>query len=514
MGRWSKLAIAILLIISFFPGCKRDAVNDNDTKEEQALSMKFTKYQTTPNPTGMRLSIRQNQNSHGSVLENLGLRTIGRESYTSWKNLELREGVYDIQAYFDRNKQAHRVGETPIISINMSYTGKKKGSIPDFYTDDISDPKTRKAANDFLYAFVQEALRQLGSTMLCIDSEPITNHNLAKADASSAADGRAWSEWYVQAAAVARRAAADLGGSGQLKLIPIINGDPLTEDSLFQSGKQQWLTDVVRASDYLGFDTYHWKHTGEVTDPQRTLDITKFWVDHYAEDKGVIIVEHGFTTVTEHYPDITPDYKNGKYAGTEEQQAEYFHNLFVRLKAENSQNGMLRNKLKGLILFHYRDEPNKEDKWSQYFGIVRKDGTNKAALQTVKQAFGSFETDPYYRPYLTDAGEDVTQAFLTTEAGVQLKYTEGNQFEFLQAVFARPERDVAHSLQIKVEQPGSVIVCINHEYWLNDSNVKTDFTFDITKYVAPGKDNIINMYFTGDKFPFRQKVISVDLIHE
>jgi hypothetical protein len=94
-----------------------------------------------------------------------------------------------------------------------------------------------------------------------------------------------------------RKAAADIGMSDKLTLIPIMNGDPRMQ-SVFKRGvaANQWLTDVVKASDMLGFDTYQRNMNKPATDPSCTLEIMQYWIDNYANGKPVFMCEVGFAS--------------------------------------------------------------------------------------------------------------------------------------------------------------------------------------------------------------------------
>jgi hypothetical protein len=63
-------------------------------------------------------------------------------------------------------------------------------------------------------------------------------------------------------------------------------------------------------------------------------------------------------------------------------------------------------------------------------------------------------------------------------------------------------------LYLEVENPGGVLLTVNREQRLYDVKVGTRFRFDIGRFLQPG-ENEMEIFFTGEKFPFEQVVKSI-----
>jgi hypothetical protein len=491
-------------------GCKQE---DSGQPPVPDAKLSVEKLTVKPNPTGLAFGFWPSPNKQDLVFRDFGKRTTSRIDFRDWKTIEVKKGEYRWNGVFDNVKKSHRYGETPITSVNISFSKqitKQKQTIPDFYYPRITDPETRAVAKRFLYAYVQELLKEAGSAMLTIDYEINSNYLLSKDNEGTRT--KEWSEWYVEAAKTARQAAADLGMQEQLKLVPIVNGDPLDPDSIYRKGTKanQWLLDVVAVSDYLGVDTYHLNvvkgQEPDVTDPKSTIDIIRFWIDNYAGSKDVILCENGFTSVTEHFPDITWR-KKEKYAGTEQQQLMYYRRLLAELEKANKSDGVFHNKLRGFHIWSYMDNSStRKGEYEQSFGLVRLDGTTKPAFSEVRDDIARLERDPFFNPERVVRTENVTETLTNSDQGVMLAYNNGNDYDTLQVTLPPG----SSTIKITTEKPGYLLAGVNGQSWIAQANSeKTEFELNLAPYVHVNESLSVKLFFTGSVFPFQQKVLSI-----
>ncbi len=480
------------------------------------------KHTATPNSTGIQLGFWELNNKQPYTLELFGKRPTSRVGFDAWKKMETSQGVYDFSSVIDNYARAHNYGETVLGAVNISFSSTitpGKETIPSFYPNVITDATTRQAAKNFLYAYVQAMLTNIGSITLTIDYEIVSNYKLYSPGSQSRA--ALWAAWYVEAAATARQAASDMGMSANLKLMPIVNGNPFDTDSPISLGvsQNQWLVDVVNASDYLALDTYQSDSIYPNTSAQTTFDIIQFWIDNFAGSKQVLVTENGFNTVTEIYPNITRVDRNYKTTGTEADQAIFYQNLFSQLGAANQPAGIFHNKLRSYNMWCIRDNTAKpvtdEDR---YFGLVGIDANNndylKPAVPVVQTWYSALESDPFHSPYYIDfnGGTNLTVELLAGTANDTVSYNNGDDFEFLRYTITDLPTATTYNLHINTLDSGNVIIHINNK-WLYQA-YNTQFTLDVSPYCLPGDTNIIDVYCTSAKFPFKQRVQYLKLIPE
>jgi hypothetical protein len=273
---------------------------------------------------------------------------------------------------------------------------------------------------------------------------------------------------------------------------------------------------VVEVSDYLGVDIYQLGDPKgpelDVTDPAPFFKVLRHWIENYAGDKDVIVCENGFTTVTEHFPDITWRTK-GRYAGSEQQQLRYYGNMLSELGEANKPGGILRNKLRGYHIWSYRDnlvdEPGK-GAYEKYFGLVRLDGTHKPAFDLVKDEIMRLGKDPVHRPVELIKSVDVTENFLLHAAstGIALEFLDGNDYEYLKIEL--PPRSAR--LHIITALPGCLLSHVNDQAWLSRTKEETlefELDLDFVQDRPVNEPITVELYFTGSQFPFKQRVKSI-----
>ena len=467
-------------------------------------------------------------NQQAVTLKSFGKRPTSRVGFDSWEKLETAPGVYNFDAFNNgagkKYTLAHRYGETIYAAVNVTFTRlitPDKHTIPEFYNPDPKNAATRQAAKNFVYAYVQNLLRLVGSVVLTIDYEIVSNYRLSVAGS----EGRAadWGAWYVEAAAIARQAAADLGRADQLKLQPIVNGNPFELGNPIAKGPSQnaWLVNVMQASDFLALDTYHTDPNNPVlTDATRTIDIIRFWIDNYAGNKEVVVTENGFNTVTQVIPGITRTQRNWKTTGTEADQAGYFQDLFPKLMAANAPGGIFKEKLRSFNIWSVIDNGLKAaDDEDRYFGVVRLDGIEKPGAASVRQGIAQIDGSTVHRPFnisstaieasqLVPLGEGLV-GVLPSVAGVSLGYRHGNDFDFVRYDVTPPAKP-RHTLSILLDNMADVVVKVN-EQWLYQADVR-QAALDVSAFCVAGNLNTIELYVTGPVFPVNRTVLGMNLV--
>ncbi|MEW6357918.1 MAG: hypothetical protein AB1696_16410 [Planctomycetota bacterium] len=480
---------------------------------------RVTKCHAVENPTGMQFGFWANYHLMPEVLRDFGRQPIGRVAFTKWAMIEKEKGTYTWGNHFNDYELAHKCGSTVIANLNVIFSRevnpKATHAIPDFYPPRISRPETRQAAERFVYAYVQELLRRVGKVILVFDYE-LMWHYLPKTPAIR----REYRDWYVAACGIARRAAADIGMADHLKLMPIVCGDPFTSaETLIGSPAeghvpQQWLLDVVKASDYLGIDTYAYDPK-DPSSPETTLRIIQFWKDHYSLGKPIYVPENGFSTVREVIPSFP---QTGHHArGTEAEQREYFKNVLDELIRRNRPDGPLANQVRCFCIWMYKDQKakGKEDQpLEHYFGLVRMDGSKKPAWHVVKDRMQKYADDPATRPSNIVSEEDVTERLASGEA-VPMTYSTGTEFDFLHCEYLSPAEKERAVLSVETAREGELIVCVNGEHWLTTvGKYANPCRIAIGEHLKPDEQNTVDIWFTGAIFPFRQgaKRVRIDIL--
>lgn len=462
------------------------------------------KYVAEPNSTGLRWGFWEVYTQQVATQAAMGRRPSARVSFDGWATIEQRPGVYTFPNPA-RYGDTHLYGESILGAVNVSF------KIPAHYADDITDTATRDAAKSFVHAYVQWLLGNFGSAVLTVDYEIVSNYRLQQP--GSEPRGQEWAAWYLEAAAVARQAAADLGKSALLKLQPIFNGDPFLLDSPIAKGGDHnpWLRDVVAASDYLALDTYHRDVTRPLTDANRTLEIIRFWIDEFAGDRDVVVTENGFSTAADGAPGIPLDPR--KYKGTEAEQAGYYADLFPKLLAANQPSGVFRNKLRGFHIWSITDNPKAQDEDDRYFGLIAADGREKPAAPIVRAAITRAEADTFHRPYNTAAldGRNLAGKLGTGREAVGLTFSEGDRFEFLRWQATGPEIAAEVRLQVAFATLGNLLVNVNG-HWQLEQN-RSAFDVDISAHYRLGGSNVIDVYATAQAFPVNQQVLSLRVVY-
>ena len=477
-----------------------------------ASTVQVTKFSVMPNPTGLSFGFFEAENQQALTLPLAGKRPLGRTGYEHWAADETTKGQYTFLSV-PNAAATHAYGEQVVTSVAISYSLALNGiasTIPAFYPQDITDPTTRAAAKAYLYAYTQYLLNQLGSITLTIDNEMVSNWRLDGTDLDAPARAATWSAWYVEAVAVARQAAADLGMSANLRLQPIVNGDPFSVGNPIAGGaaSNAWLVNAVKVSDGLAIDSYHSDPNQPVTDSQITIDTISFWIDNYAAGKPVMMTENGFDTITQQDPSVTRDQRQGKLTGTEAEQATYYAGLMPALLKANAPGGAFHNQLRAFSIWSNVDNQHADDNDDIYFGLVREDNSYKPGARPVQDGIQAFESDPVQKPWTRDAGTDVTAA---NAGGIALTYTEGNQFEYLHYVDARLPAGKTCRLRGTVANDGALVLHLN-DVWKEVQVKAGAFEVQFNSFDCFGDaGNSLDLWATGQKYPFAQTVTGLEL---
>lgn len=481
------------------------------------------KYAGTPNPTGLRFGFWETFSHQQDTLAFVGRRPSARVGFDNWAAIELSEGVYTWPGSPGNDKKerytdTHRYGETILAAVNISFaiaapyrglTGKV----------DITDPHVRVAARKFLAAYVKWLMGISGSVVLTIDYEIVSNYGLGKPGSSQ--KGREWAEWYVEAAAIARQAAAEFcaknDSKATLQLQPIFNGNPFDPENPISTGgsnpDNQWIHDVVAASDALAFDTYHRDPDRLTGDPTRTLDIIAFWIREFARGgKPVVVTENGFSTALDAGVPPPPPDAPPKYIGTEAQQRAYFNQLLPALLAQNKTGGRFNNQLRGFHIWCITDNEIARDETDRYFGLIDLRGPTpraKPAAAFVQGHIRSAEADPFHQPYKTAPidGRNLAEKLANGTALVTMRLNGGDDFEMLRYTDRGPANAKDVQLAVTLATAGCLLLNVNG-HWIHAAEA-TSFHIPISAHYRLGESNQIDVYVTDAVFPVRKQVQSL-----
>ena len=91
---------------------------------------------------------------------------------------------------------------------------------------------------------------------------------------------------------------------------------------------------------------------------------------------------------------------------------------------------------------------------------------------------------------------------------MDLRYSEGDDFEFLRHTGTGPARKPAVELRVELATSGTVLACVNGHWYLSDA--PKHCSIDISAHYAwDGGTNVIDVCVTGPAFPVRQQVKSL-----
>ncbi|GHV01191.1 hypothetical protein FACS1894159_08580 [Bacteroidia bacterium] len=471
----------------------------------QQIGYSLEKVAMGTNPAGIGFSFWCNNKFSEKMMLDFGRRPYERMGFYSWNAVETSPGEYDTKKIVESIRQVHSLGSTCIISLNNIsgpwFLPSFKSQIPSFYAQNIDDKKTREAGRKYIYAVVQQLLKQTGNLDVCFDYEMMWH---CRPDTPE--KQQMLSAWYIDAVASARKAAADLGMSDALKIMPIVNGsiDDSTISKLLGSKQKnhrpaKWLLDMVAVSDYLAIDSYDFDINDPIN-PAKTLSTLGFWTANYSMGKPVLITEFGYSTGNTHFP----AYKTTYHAmGTEEQQRDFYGALLPMLVRENVPGGKLGGQVRCFSFWMYSDSKAKQKNQERehYFGIVRMDGSHKPSFDVIKTAIERIESDPATAPSIEKSRTKIAASSLA--GGIASRYVSGTEFDCF--CLTPLKKGLEATIEVTLGQKGTLLLFAAGR-WQQSLEAKQLHSLRITLDGAP-----VKIYLTGGVFPVEQTLKNVVL---
>ena len=441
------------------------------------------------NPGGIQLGIYSNYNRQDVTFRHFGKRTVDRTDFYKWSSIEKTKGKYEMPA-FGNDLAAHRAGNTIILNIDLSANynvapSLSDGSrIPSFYTQDITDKTTRTAAKQFLYQFVTSMMNAVyGDVILSIDYELDFQQGLNGTTQQHRDKAAAFADWYAEACGVAREAARSVGAGERMKLICIYNN--ITELHKLGKAQNEWMLKIAGASDYIGIDSYQ-KDSTDIASPNLTLQNIRFLINNYSLGKPVFMVENGMPG------DIASSEKDAQGRLPQEQQRDYFINLFNEMNFSLERGGFLNRNLSGYLIWSMLDTASN-------YGLVSADQTvEKPGLNAVKDGFKLIEKQRQYNPsVLTDAANAMN--------GTGVEVRSGTDYQSVSYVIRNRTGSGSGSMRIKLKEKGSAMISVNGKYHYSSLVLSDMHIFEISDGLQDGF-NKIEIYFGANQTPFTQTV--------
>jgi hypothetical protein len=495
--------------------------------------------------------------SQGVTMARYGRRPTARVGIDAWSSIETQPPNNAGPVYkwgpFDQTTLAwlqatHQHGEDAMVAVNVSFNKNvsNKSTIPAWYADDITLQPTRQRGLDFITAYVQHVAAAVGSFTLTIDYEINDNYKLVTrandpktcVNWYDCRDSRAqtWADWYVEAVQAARKGMQQYNASrpagapaATLTIQPIMNSDVSDPNNAMNSGNNAWYREVVANSNQIAFDTYHCSAGQPVTDATHTLMNMMAWANlTWAIDpaKNLVVTENGFSSGLTQYGSNPPPAgptlcaaDNGKYLGTESEQATYFSNLFSQLRTAMSGSGTygaLRGRVKAFHIWSIIDNPMvATTDTDHYFGMLMGPGdpslyADKAAAPVVYDGIvNQFEGSADLSPMSTSVGASLV-------AGTPLTFSNGVGHDFLAykgPKFTQSATGCTATVTLSDAQAGdTVLLKVNSSnQWLSSpaNSGSASFALD-TNACNPTSQNmlLLEAYVTGSYFPMTRHVTS------
>lgn len=372
------------------PGCRVTAPYDlGEAYQDGVLRDTYmVKTHMAANPSGVMLGTWSRYNHQDQTFRLFGKRPVDRVDFYKWTLIEKEKGVYTMPN-FSNDLTAHRHTNTIITGIdltaNLTWNERfDKSNIPSFYEQDIRDPETRRAAKKCLYFFVREMMRAVrGDIILAIDYEIDWQQMFERNIDTTFQRMPVFAEWYTEACQTARKAAADAGAGGRLRLIVIYNN--MCDVIKLGPRYNEWRLQCAAVSDYVGIDSYD-RYWLDRTDPALTISNARYLINNYSGGKPVMMVENG--CAGEDAPDPFTG-MNGL-----ERQRQYYQNLFRAFRFELLPGGFLNNNLSAYLFWDLMDV---KDTPIQY-GVLDSEGREKPAAAEIRKGFWSIEKQRQFCP--------------------------------------------------------------------------------------------------------------------
>lgn len=442
------------------------------------------------NPDGIMLGTWSRYNHQDLTFRQFGRRPADRVDFYKWRLIEKEKGIYTMPN-FANDLKAHRYTNTIITGVdltaNLDWNPRfDKANIPEFYAQTIEDSETRAAAKKFLYGFVKELMTAVrGDIILAIDYEIDWQQMFERNTDDTFRRMPVFADWYAEACSVARKAAADAGAAGRLKLICIYNN--MCDVIKLGARYNEWRLKCAAASDYVGIDTYD-RYWLDRTDPSLTVSNIRYLINNYSGGKPVMMVENG--TPGEDSPD--------EFSGMNglERQRQYYFKLFRAFRFELLSGGFIENNLSAYLFWDLIDAPGAPIA----YGVFGSDGSKKPAADEIKKGFCSLEKQRQFSPSLY-AGSEIYKA------DIEIMVDGGCDYDRIDIVSR--ESLGGKKLVIELESPASVLIEQNGEgrYVSDSEQLRHEFNLE-----PNGIPDMYRLYFGAGQIPFVNRIKKLEIV--
>lgn len=411
------------------------------------------------NEGGLQQGFFTSYDKQNDAFLNYGNLPINRTGFYKWANIEKKDAdgniYYDFNFAFNNDKNAHKAGNTVINCIDISANREwnnllSESYIPSWYTQDITNETTRAAAKEFLYAFVTKMLTEIsGDVILAIDYEVDNFLGLWESDWGKE-KANAFAEWFAEACTVARKAAADLNKSDNLKLMVIYNR--VTNLHRLGVEENQWMLDIAEVADYIGLDSYDFYE--DKTDASVTLECIRFMMNNYSLNKPFIVVENGVKM----QKDL--DSIDSVTGLTQMQMAtQYYKNLYREFRFALEKGDFLNANLSGFLFWSYYDT-NEESETT--CGVTNADNTLRDNGIAIKEGINSLYKQKQFNPSVLKSVSAVTE---TTPITVK----SGTEYDEITIIAQGSGHDGTGAVSVKLDKAATVFVTVNGEEYFTDN---------------------------------------------
>lgn len=482
-------AAAVLFRLKY-PGSRIMLPFDMGSGYKNDVKIHIFKTGMRKNPDGIMLGTWSRYNHQDLTFRQFGRRPVDRVDFYKWRLIEKEKGVYTMPG-FANDLKAHRYTNTIITGIdltaNLDWNPRfDKANIPEFYPQSIENTETRAAAKRFLYEFVKELMTAVrGDIILAVDYEIDWQQMFERNTDDTFRRMPVFADWYTEACGVARRAEADAGAAGRLKLICIYNN--MCDVIKLGARYNEWRLKCAAASDYVGIDTYD-RYWLDRTDPSLTISNIRYLINNYSGGKPAMMVENG--TPGENAPD--------EFSGMNglERQRQYYFKLFRAFRLELLSGGFVGNNLAAYLFWDLIDAPGAPIA----YGVFDSEGNKKPAADEIKKGFRSLEKQRQFSPSLYNGS-------VMYKAGMEIKCESGCDYDCINIVSG--ESLGGMKLIIELENPSSVIIEQNEEgrYISDKEELRHEFSLE-----PDGAPDIYRIYFGAGQIPFENRIKKLEIV--
>ncbi len=448
-----------------------------------------TSYKT--NEAGTMFGFYCAYNHQARVFENFGKIAIDRTGFNKWVGIETSEGVYKWPT-FANDASPHKMGQTSIICVDISANliwnpQFQASNIPAFYSQDITNTRTRTAAKRFLYNFVQQMLSVLyGDVLLLIDYE-IDWQQAIYQNTGGLKRAQIFSEWFVEACEVAREAAKASGAADRLKLG--VNYNNITNVHKRGPAANQWMLDMAEVVDYVTFDSYQFYD--DKTDPSFMIQNMRYLMNNYSLGKPVMVVENGLGLNQDNLNEID------KVTGLTQTELGkgYWRNLFREYRFALERGDFLNANFSAYLIWSY------DSGRTQLADVTT--NTLHPWGEIVKRGIDLMYKQNQFNPSYISSIEEASVTPPT------ISVTSGTEYEKLTYIITDYKTDDdGAELRVRLSDKGTVFVTVNGvTNVVSEAEVDTHI-LNITDGVRDGL-NVIDIYFGATKAPSKRTVEKV-----